>query len=125
MADAERLDMVNRLMDGIDAGDVSVMDEVFHEDAVIEWPGSRERVVGAANRREIYSRMPTLPKVSGRRVRGGGDIWVFEARFTYGDDSMDAILVFEFRGDRIARQTAYFARIFEAPTWRSAWVERT
>jgi ketosteroid isomerase-like protein len=46
--------MINRLLDGIDRGDISVMDEVFHDDAVMEWPASREQVVGAANRRQRY-----------------------------------------------------------------------
>jgi ketosteroid isomerase-like protein len=46
--------MINRLLDGIDRGDIRVMDEVFHDDAVMEWPASREQVVGAANRRQRY-----------------------------------------------------------------------
>ena len=71
--------MINRLLDGIDRGDISVMDEVFHDDAVMEWPASWEQVVGAANRRQLYSHMPVLPKVSNRRVFGGGDLWVAEA----------------------------------------------
>jgi hypothetical protein len=33
--------------------------------------------------------------------------------------------IVEFRDGQIAKQTDYFATPFEAPAWRSQWVERT
>jgi hypothetical protein len=30
----------------------------------------------------------------------------------------------EFSGDKVARETQYFADPFEASTWRAQWVER-
>jgi hypothetical protein len=30
----------------------------------------------------------------------------------------------EFRGDKVARETQYFADPFEASQWRAQWVER-
>jgi len=119
--DATRV-MINRLLDGINGGDISVMDEVFHEDAVMEWPASREQVVGAANRREVYSHMPVLPKVSNRRVFGGGDLWVVEATLTYGDKPFAAVLIFRLRDGKIATEIGYWAEPFDAPEWRAQWV---
>jgi ketosteroid isomerase-like protein len=115
--------MLNRLLDGIDRGDISVMDEVFHEDAVMEWPASRERVVGGDNRRAVYSHMPVLPKVSNRHVQGTGDLWVAEVTLTYGTKPFAAVLVFQLRDGKIAKEIGYWAEPFEAPEWRSSWVE--
>jgi ketosteroid isomerase-like protein len=116
-------DVINRLLDGIDRGDTSVMDEVFQDDAVMEWPASRERVVGAENRRAIYAHMPVLPKVSNRHVFGSGDLWVVEVTLTYGDKPYAAVLIFQMRDGKIAKETGYWAEPFEAPEWRKAWVK--
>jgi ketosteroid isomerase-like protein len=115
-------DLINRLLDGVNRGDISVMDEVFHDDAVMEWPASREQVVGAENRRAVYGHMPTLPKVSNRHVFGSGDLWVAEATLTYGDKPYSAVLIFKLRDGKIAREIGYWAEPFEAPGWRAAWV---
>ncbi len=113
---------INRLLDGVDRGDTSVMDEVFHEDAVMEWPASREQVIGAKNRRAVYAHMPTLPKVSNRHVYGEGDLWVAEATLTYGDKPFSAVLIFTMRDGKIAKEVGYWAEPFAAPSWRADWV---
>jgi ketosteroid isomerase-like protein len=123
MTDEAARRLITRLIDGIDRGDTSVMDEVFHDDAVMEWPASRERVVGAANRRAVYAHMPVLPKVTNRHLFGTGDFWVAEATLTYGDKPFAAVLIFQLRDGKIAKETGYWAEPFEAPDWRSAWVE--
>lgn len=115
--------MINRLLDGVDRGDISVMDEVFHNDAVMEWPASRELVVGAANRRAVYSHMPALPKVSNRHVYGSGDLWVAEVTLTYDTKPYAAVLIFKLRDGKIATEVGYWAEPFDAPEWRSAWVK--
>jgi ketosteroid isomerase-like protein len=115
--------MVNRLLDGVNRGDTSVMDEIFHEDAVMEWPASREKVVGAENRRAVYAHMPALPKVSNRHVFGSGDLGIAEATLTYGDKPYSAVLIFELRDGKIAREIGYWAEPFEAPEWRAAWIQ--
>jgi ketosteroid isomerase-like protein len=122
-SDAAARQLITRLIDGIDRGDTSVMDEVFHDDAVMEWPASRERVVGAVNRRAVYARMPVLPKVSNRHLTGTGDLWVAEATLTYGDKPFSAVLIFELRDGKIAKETGYWAEPFDAPDWRTEWVE--
>ncbi len=115
---------IDRLLDGINSGNAAVMDEIFHDDAVMEWPASREQVIGAANRREVYAHMPALPKVSNRHVYGSGDLWVVEVTLTYGTKPFAAVLVFRFRDGKIAKEVGYWAEPFEAPDWRSAWVKR-
>ena len=48
--------VVEQLIDGLNRRDTSVMDEVFHDDAIMEWPQSRERIRGAEQRRAVYGR---------------------------------------------------------------------
>ena len=99
------------------------MDEVFHDDAVMDWPASRERVVGAVNRRAVYANMPAIPRVTNRYLSGTGDLWVAEATLTYRDKPFAAVLIFQLRDGKIAKETGYWAEPFEPPSWRSAWVE--
>ena len=76
---------VEALIATLNAGDVDSMDAVFHEDAVMDWPQSGERVVGGENRRGVYRAFPRLPKITPRRLIGEGDLWVAEADLDYGD----------------------------------------
>lgn len=125
MAVKENEKVVERLIGCINDRNVAVMDELFHEDAVMDWPQSGERIVGGGNRRAIYAAFPGLPKIKPRRMLSAGDIVVAEATLDYGGDAVyKCVFVFEFRGGKIARETAYWSQPFDAPEWRSKWVEK-
>ena len=115
---------IERLLAGINRGDISVMDEVFHEDALMDWPQFGERVRGAENRRNIYKRIPMLPKVKVRRVFGGGDLWIAEVVLDYEGAKFNTAFLFEFRDGKIARETGYWATPGAPADWRAQWVER-
>ncbi|MFB8146958.1 nuclear transport factor 2 family protein [Microbacterium sp. NPDC056003] len=118
-------EVVEALIATLNAGDVGGMDDLFHEDAVMEWPQSGERIVGGDNRRAVYTRFPQLPTISLRRLIGDGDLWVAQADLDYGDgDPYQSIFIFELRDGRIAQETAYWTKPFPAPDWRAEWVER-
>ena len=122
MGGTENRAAIEKLLAGIDAGDISVMDEVFADDAVMEIPQSGERIEGAENRRAVYGAMPLLPKVRPHRIRGAGDFWTAEGTLTYDTRSYEVAFIFEFRGGRIVRETGYWTDPFEPPEWRAAWV---
>ena len=116
--------VVNRLWQAINSGQVEEMDQLFHEDAVMEWPQSGERIVGGDNRRSVYGAFPALPTITPRRMLSRDDLVVFEASMDYGEGGrFDAVFIFELRDGRIAKETAYWAAPFEAAAWRSEWVE--
>lgn len=121
---SENQDVVNRLIQCINERRIEVMDELFHDDAVMHWPQSGETVHGAANRRAIYSAFPQLPDITPRRMLGDGDLVVAEATLDYGGPRYETVFIFEFRDGRIARETAYWSEPFEAPDWRASWVEK-
>lgn len=116
---------IDALVSAINANDRDALDAVFTEDVIMDWPQSGERIRGAQNRREIYRRFPSLPKVTRRRLVCAGDLCVLEASLDYGDgDPYQCVFVFEMRDGLIAKETAYWAKPFPAPEWRAPWVER-
>jgi len=120
----ENRKVVERLIQCINDRDVDVMDELFHDDAVMDWVQSGEKVVGAENRRAIYKAFPKLPTITPRRMTSSGDLVVAEATLDYGDNAVyKSVFIFEFRDGKITKETAYWCQPFEAPKWRSKWVE--
>jgi hypothetical protein len=64
-------------------------------------------------------------RVEPLRVGGSGDVWWSEAIIHYADGSRWlAALIYEFSGDQIRRERAYFGQPFQGPAWRAQWVER-
>ena len=116
-------EQVGRLIACINDRKIEVMDELFHDDATMDWPQSRERVRGAENRRAIYSSFPQLPTITPRRIVSSGDLVVAEATLDYGGPTYETVFIFEFRDGKIEKETAYWSEAFEAPEWRAQWVE--
>jgi ketosteroid isomerase-like protein len=116
--------VIGRLIGCINDRKIEVMDELFHDNAVMDWPQSGERVVGADDRRGVYSAFPSLPTITPRRMVSDGDLVVAEAHMDYGNTSYEAVFIFEFKDGKIARETAYWSEPFEAPAWRAQWVEK-
>lgn len=118
-------EVIGRLVECINNKDVAVMDELFHEDSIMDWPQSGERIVGGDNRRAIYGSFPKLPTITPRRVTASGDLVLAEALTDYGDGAVyNSVFIFEFRDGKIAKETAYWSTPFEAPVWRAQWVEK-
>lgn len=124
MAEQENRKVVERLIQCINDREIEVMDDLFHEDAVMDWPQSGEQVFGGDNRRAVYGAFPQLPTVTPRRMVSGGDLVVAEASLDYGGPVYQTVFIFELREGRIAKETAYWAESFEAPEWRAPWVRR-
>jgi len=99
------------------------------EDFVEEWPQSGERIRGRDNAKAINDNYPemtgTTPRLSFSRLTGEGSHWVVEGSIDYGDSIPVSYLgIAELRDDKLAHITEYFANPFEAPAWRSQWVEK-
>jgi ketosteroid isomerase-like protein len=117
--------VVERLIECVNDRKVKVMDELFHDDAIMDWPQSGERIVGSVNRRAVYRAFPSLPTIMPRRMLSDGDLVVAEATLDYGGGSVyNGVFIFEFRDGKISREIAYWCETFEAPEWRAQWVEK-
>lgn len=115
--------VIERLIACINDRHIEVMDELFHDDATMDWPQSRERVSGAANRRAIYGAFPQLPTITPRRMLSAGDLVTLEATLDYDGPKYETVFIFELDDGRIRKETAYWSEPFEAPEWRAEWVE--
>ena len=108
------------------AGNQDAEHAIYLDDAVVEYPQSGERIRGRQNVQALRSHHPARP--SGfvvRRIVGRDNLWVTEYVITYDGRPVLTVSIMEFRGDKVARETQYFAEPFEPPAWRGAWVERT
>ena len=107
-----------------DANDFETEHNIYHEDAVLEYPQSGERTRGRRNIQSQRANQPNKKRFSVRRMIGSGDLWVTEFVLTYDGKPSYTVSIMEFRGEKVARETQYFADPFEAPAGRAQWVER-
>jgi hypothetical protein len=125
VADATNRETVERVIEALNTRDLELFYAQFHEDSLMEYPQSGERIVGADNRRSVYGAFPGLPRVTPKEIRVSGNLVVVDARLDYGDAAeWQAVFIFELRDGKIARETAYWPQPFEAAEWRAQWVER-
>ena len=107
-----------------DANDFEAEHQIYREDAVLEYPQSGERIRGRRNIQASRTVQPNKKRFSVRRIVGAGDLWVTEFVLTYDGRPSYTVSIMEFRGEKVARETQYFADPFEAPASRANLVER-
>ena len=107
-----------------DANDFETEHLIYLEDAVLEYPQSGERTRGRRNIQNQRASQPSKKRFTVRRIIGSGDLWVTEFILTYDGKPSYTVSIMEFRGDKVARETQYFADPFVAPASRAQWVER-
>ena len=107
-----------------DANDFETEHLIYHEDAVLEYPQSGELTRGRSNIQGQRESQPNQKRFSIRRIVGSADLWVTEFILTYDNKPSYTVSIMEFNGDKVARETQYFADPFVAPAFRAKWVER-
>ena len=89
---------------------------------MLEFPQSGERFVGRDNIMAWRQQYPARLDFEPRELRGGGDLWVAETGLRYdGGAPVSVVKILQFRGDKVERETIYFADPFPAPDWRRPW----
>jgi ketosteroid isomerase-like protein len=107
-----------------DANDFETEHLIYRDDAVLDYPQSGERTRGRKNIQGQRASQPNKKRFSVRRIIGSGDLWVTEFVLTYDGKPSYTVSIMEFVGDKVARETQYFADPFVAPAFRAQWVER-
>src|ERR1700739_3803049 len=92
-----------------DANEFETEHRIYHEDAVLEYPQSGERTRGRSNIQNQRARQPSKKRFSIRRIIGTGALWVTEFILTYDGKPSYTVSIMEFKGDKVARETQYFA----------------
>lgn len=140
-------DLTLRLLEVLNTHDWGGLDDVFAKDVVIEWPQSRERIVGRENIREIFRQYPQGPLQTATSstmfVAGDEDRFLVTPMFTVvraensGDTATSiistrypdgtewyVISIATAAHDRIVKNIQYFAPCYDPPDWRAQWVQR-
>ena len=107
-----------------DANDFETEHSIYHEDAVLEYPQSDERFRGRCNIQNNRTKQPSQKRFTVRRIIGGGDLWITEYILSYDGKPSYTVSIMEFTGDKVTRETQYFADPFEAGASRAQWAER-
>src|SRR4029078_1296815 len=113
-----------RHWDASDASDFGVEHEIYHDDAVLDYPQSGERIRGRLNIQESRSVQPNKKRFTVRRIIGSGNLWITEFVLTYDGIPSYAVSIMELREGLVVNETQYFAERFDPAPSRADLVER-
>jgi hypothetical protein len=102
--------------------DEDISHEIYHDDAVLEFPQSGERFEGVESFREWRRQYPALLKFHTRRITHRGDLVVVENLISYDNAPwMFTVNVLAFRGQKVAHERIYIMDGWDPAEWRSPW----
>lgn len=123
MDDQAKLAALRRHWGASDANDFEAEHDIYHDDAVLDYPQSGERIRGRRKIQESRFVQPNRKRFTVRRIVGGWDIWVSEFVLTYDDVPSYVVSIMEFREGLVAHETQYFGNRFEPSPSRAHLVE--
>ena len=107
------------------AGNLDAEHDIYADDAICDYPQSGERILGRRNLQALRGHHPGKPSgFEVRRMQGEGNLWVTEYTIAYQGRSSFTVSIMEFRDGKVVHETQYFSDSFEAPAWRSQWVQK-
>ncbi len=107
-------------------GDINVEHDIYDDDVICDYPQSGERILGRNNLQALRSHHPGKPSgFNVRRILGTGNIWITEYTINYQGQPAFTVSIMEFSNNgKVVHETQYFGEPFDAPAWRSQWVQQ-
>jgi hypothetical protein len=125
MDDAALLDALQRHWE-FGGTDQDVTHEIYHDDAVLEFPQSGERFEGVKNFKEWREQYPANLKFHIRQITHRDDLVVAENLISYdGAPWQFSVSLMQFKGDKVAHERIYIMEPWEAAEWRAPWRSET
>jgi len=125
MGEEQIREALNRHWQASATEDADAEHAIYADDAICDYPQSGERIVGRANLQALRSHHPGKPSgFKVRRMLGRDDLWITEYIIRYQTGPAYTVSIMEFHDGKVVHETQYFADPFEAPAWRSEWVQR-
>ena len=125
MEEEQILDALNAHWHASASGAVNAEHDIYADDAICDYPQSGERILGRNNLQALRSHHPGKPSgFQVKRIIGQGDLWITEYTINYQGQSAYTVSIMEFSDGKVIHETQYFAEGFEAPAWRSQWVQQ-
>jgi SnoaL-like protein len=140
--------IIERFVRAMSEDDFDTQDSLIHDDYVLDYPQSGERIRGRANRRAVLEHYPgraesgirpSVDRIIGmddKFVReaypawnvihlvGSGDDYQLTGTIAYDDGTTwHFVALLTLRAGKIWREVDYFGEPFEAPAWRSPYVD--
>ena len=114
---------LQRHWDASDANDFETEHDIYHDDAVLDYPQSGERIRTRRNIQQSRFVQPNDKRFKVRRITGSGDLWVTEFTLSYDNVPSYVVSIMEFRDGKVAHETQYFADRFPPGASRADLVE--
>ncbi|CAN5470991.1 nuclear transport factor 2 family protein [soil metagenome] len=106
-----------------DADDFAAEHAIYADDAILEYPQSRERIRGRSNIQASRMAQPDRKRFTLKRIQGAGALWISQLQLTYDEKRFHVVSIMDFLDAQVARETQYFGEAFEAGSSRARWVE--
>ncbi len=118
-------DVIEHFWQTMQSNDFRAAAQWLHDDYVLDWPQSGERIRGRDNFAIINERYPAAGRwqFTINRLVAEGDQAVSDVTVTDGQITGRAITFSTVHDGKIVRQVEYWPDPFEAPAWRAQWVE--
>ena len=107
-----------------DADDFQAEHEIYADDAVLEYPQSKERIRSRQNIQASRTAQPDRKRFTVRRISGSGNLWISEVVLSYSDRPFHVVSIMEFEDGKVVRETQYFGEPFEPGASRRQLTER-
>ena len=118
--------LLERFWEVMRTNDFYAAAELFHDDFILEWPQSGERIRGRENFAALNTAFPAEGKwgFTINQIIAEGDVVVTDATVTDGKRTDRAITFSTIKEGKIWKQVEFWPEPFDAPRWRAQWVER-
>jgi ketosteroid isomerase-like protein len=117
---------IERFWETMGTNDFHAVGELLHDEFLLEWPQTDERIRGRENFAAVNTHYPaagrwrfTINRLVADESGGVSDVTV-----TDGTQLDRAISFFSLRDGKIWHVTEYWPENDTAPEWRSSWVEQ-
>ncbi|MCQ3936211.1 MAG: nuclear transport factor 2 family protein [Chloroflexi bacterium] len=118
--------IVEQFWQTMETNDFHAAAQLLHDDFLLEWQQSGERIRGRDNFAKINTAYPAEGKwhFTVNAIIAEGDVVVTDVTVTDGKRQDRAITFSTLRDGRIWRQVEFWPEPFDAPAWRAEWVEK-
>ena len=122
----ESKQVVEQFWAAMQTNDFRQVGELLHDDYILEWPQSAERIRGRANFIAVNENYPAHGswEFTVHQIVAEGDRVVSDVDVTDGVVKGRVITFSIVREGRILHQTEFWPDPYEAPEWRAQWIER-
>jgi limonene-1,2-epoxide hydrolase len=122
----ENKQVVEGFWAAMQGNDFKAAGEFLHDEYVLEWPQSRERIRGRSNFVAVNEHYPAHGRweFTIQHILADGNQVVSDVSVTDGVFTGRAITFSTVRAGKILHQTEFWPDPFEPAPWRAEWVEK-